>query len=66
MTTELSVYERGTDAQRAKYEQLKQRWDNVDAPILGIASDYWTVKVSSDSTGCVMWLGIETDGHCHS
>ena len=34
MTAELSVYERGTNAQRAKYDQLKKRWDNVDAPIL--------------------------------
>ena len=59
------VYSSGTDAQRAKYEQLKARWDTVAEPQTAFG-DCWMGLVSSNSTGATMWLGIETDGHCHS
>jgi hypothetical protein len=59
------VYSSGTDAQRAKYEQLKARWDAVAEPQTAFG-DCWMVLVSSNSTGATMWLGIEADGHCHS
>ena len=60
-----SIYSSGTDAQRAKYEQLKERWDAVSEPQTAF-DDCWMVLVSSNSTGATMWLGIEADGHCHS
>ena len=60
-----NVYSTGTDAQIAKYEQLKECWDTVAEPQTAFG-DCWMVLVTSHSTGAEMWLGIESDGYCHS
>ena len=45
---------------------LKTRWSTVGPPTSLPCDDAVLVRVSSDSTGVSMVLGIETDGHIHS
>ena len=45
---------------------LKTRWSTVGDPTPLPCDDCVMVRVSSDSTGVSMVLGIEADGHIHS